>query len=106
MANRNTASFLQRTAATTHTPDPHNPKASPGSDSPSEAGIKSSRATERGPDVLGGSVQKPVSGKGDHAGASEEGGDPAKKGDRDTPAEQKRASIEAEGQKPLDPADK
>ena len=46
------------------------------------------------------------SGRGDHAGTSEEGTDPAKKGDPNAPAEQKRAGIEREGKKPLDPADK
>lgn len=94
-----------RSAQTSHSPNPHAPKASPGSDSPQEAGVKGSRSTEQpGVGSTGGSTANPVS-QEDRAGTSEEGGDPAKR-DPNAPASEKRASVEKEGQKPLDPADK
>ncbi|KAI9710036.1 MAG: hypothetical protein M1828_002224 [Chrysothrix sp. TS-e1954] len=103
---RSAAPLLNRTAATTPQPDPHNPKASPSSDSPQESSVKASRATDRSPDDVRQSTTKPMSGKGDVAATSEEGTDPAKKGGPNTPDHEKRAAIEREGQKPLDPADK
>jgi len=71
---------FSRNAGTSASPDPKSPKTSPDSDSPQEQGVKSSRANDDPSNVeQGGSTAKPVSGQGDSVGASEEGGDPAKR---------------------------
>lgn len=72
--------------------------------------MNSSRATDSrvdSPDTA--STQTPVSGIGQAGAAVSEEPQPSQenmKRDPNEPAESKRAAVEKEGQKPLDPADK
>jgi len=76
------------------------------SDSQAEGDIKSSRSLDGRNQESGSSVAKPVDqDQRSEAPGDEEGGAPEKK-DPNKPAEQKRAEIEKDGMKPLDPADK
>ncbi|KAL8931356.1 MAG: hypothetical protein Q9211_007023, partial [Gyalolechia sp. 1 TL-2023] len=81
--------------------------ANPQSTSSDESQVKSSRATDSlsSPDTA--SIQQPVSNRSSIPGDQDEGTDSHDKVKRDPnePAEEKRKSVESQGNKPLGPED-